>query len=158
MNKNDHYHIEILMREFLTKLKKEYSIYEKMVFVCKEERGFIERGEVEELQLSLSNKHVLLDEIVHIEEDIKLLKEKWSKHKETIREPLKSEIELFIKTFKELMEMLMKYQEENEVIMCRQNELKTTELSVVRKRKRLTRAYSVYGNNSPRSRYMNKVL
>ena len=157
MNKSNSPQIENMMQEFLGKLRQEYNIYETMLSICLGERPYIEKGELNRLRESLGKIHALLDEIVHIEKEIVPLKETWNRYKEIVPDPLKGEIKETLKSFKELMESLVKCQEENERIMSEYNVKKTEELGTVRRGKNMNKAYSVYGGNVPRSRFMDEV-
>ena len=114
MDTSVEHNIEQRMSMFLTKLKGEYSLYENMVALCQNERRLIDEGDWGKLRESIANRKVILDKVIYIEEEIKSLKEEWNSQRETFSSPLKNEILLLLKKFKDLMETLVVLQKENE--------------------------------------------
>lgn len=148
--------LERNMRFFLEALHKEYALYQHMFELSQKERTLIEEGKIEELRVSLGKKNVLLDDVVRIEETITDLKHMWQQKNKEVLPELREEINTVLERFRALMEALMNYQKENEQIMYEYNVKKPAdELSMVRKGKNLSKAYSVY-NSAGRSQYMDK--
>jgi len=150
-------HINHTMHDFYVLLKRQYEIYEIICTLCQEDRQFIERDEIDLLRQSIGKKHVLLNDIMCLEKDIATLKEEWNRYKEKVCDPLKTNILSLLNDFKALMEKIVTYQKENEKILFERNSKHVEELNMVRKGKNLSKAYSVYGNSIPHSRFMDKV-
>ena len=149
--------IERNMHDLYALLKRQYDIYEAIHALCEEDHQFIEHGEIESLRKSIGKKHVLLNEIVHIEKDITVLKEEWNRYKEQLGDPLKKDIMVLLGNFKDLMDKIMVRQKENEKVFSDRNTRHLEELHLVRKGKNLSKAYSVYGDSIPHSRFMDKT-
>ncbi len=147
---------ECKLQDFYALLKREYETYMKIFYLCEEDRKLIECGEIQQLRKSIGEKQSLLNEILNIEKEIYVLKEEWNKIKDDLPESSKGDIVLLINNFKDLMEKIVSSQKENEKLLSERNSHHINELSTIRRGKNLSKAYSVYGNSIPHSRFMDK--
>ncbi len=148
--------LEDQMVVFFDLLHSQFKLYEEMMRLYTEEKVYIEKNEMDNLHDSLRKKDEFLEQVVVLEKDLAPLKELWGKSKELVSHTLQLQIQSLIDKFKALVEKLMAAQQDNEETLVESNKRRAEELALLRKGKQVGRAYSVYGNTPPRSRYMDK--
>jgi len=144
------------MELFYELLYKQFALYEHMSVLYVHEKEYIQSGDVVRLQESLEKKDMYLNDVVVIEKELAPLKEEWSRCKTLVSPNMQLKIQSLIDKFKILVKKLVACQKENEETLIEMNKKKAEELALVRKGKQVGKAYSVYGETIPRSKYMDK--
>jgi hypothetical protein len=148
--------IEKRMMMFHELLHHQYAIYVKMSTLYENEKQYICEGAVQKLQESLIEKDAFLNDIIAIENQLTPLKKEWHQCKNTVSKEIQLTVQALIDRFKILIEKIVHEQKENEALLIESKRKEEDELARLRKSKEMGKAYSVYGQTEPRSRYMDK--
>lgn len=144
------------MKILCAKLQEEYNVYEQMAAVYAKERAMILAGDMIGVKRTLIEKNALLDSVARLNDDMIAFKAEWARSKDFVEPELRMTIVEIVDNFKKLMEQIVALQKENETLLFEQNVKRETSLCMVRTGKSLSKAYSVYSEAVPQTRFMDK--
>ena len=129
------------VEKLLEGFARQRELYEKMVEVTREQNRRIESNEVDALLKVLENKNQLLREIGDIEKGAAPLRRQWNEaHKEMDAETVKR-VETGIGGTKEVLQALLKLEEEGREMMERQRGAAGDQIRQIQQKRKVRNAY-----------------
>lgn len=141
---------------FFELVQKEYVVYEKMFALSEEAVQHILNDDISSLQRTLASKQQYLYVAADLEKEMRPFKKVWEEKRSLLPADKSEAIKAFFDAFKVLMERLIKQEMENEELLKERAVEKKKQANILKQGKQLGRAYSAYGENIPRVRYMDQ--
>jgi hypothetical protein len=98
------------MQELIEGLKKQFSIYEKLLEKTLQEKEAFNNKDNKSFMSALSERLHLMNDVNLIEEKLKPLREKWIKEKDSFSDTFNKNVIDLVKNIKELMDDILEYE------------------------------------------------